>query len=209
MAETVRVQIWSDVQCVWCYIGDARWREAIAQYDGAVELTYRSFELQPDFPIEFDAKKYLASARGMDADSQARAFGEMRAVAAAVGLPYEPERIRPTNSYLALQLMHHAAVMGQDEPMRDRLFAAYFAEGRHIGTIDALTELAAEAGLDARRAHDALTASTYAVAVDADSAEAAALGVRGVPFAVLNGTYAVPGALETPQLVALLHNLRV
>lgn len=208
MAETVRVQIWSDVQCVWCYIGDARWREAIAQYDGAVKLIYRSFELQPDFPIEFDAKKYLASARGMDADSQARAFGEMRAVAAAVGLPYEPERIRPTNSHLALQLMHHAAVMGQDEPMRDRLFAAYFAEGRHIGTIDALTELAAEAGLDARRAHDALTVSTYAVAVDADSAEAAALGVRGAPFAVLNGTYAVPGALETSQLVALLRNLR-
>lgn len=205
MAATVQVQIWSDVQCVWCYVVDARWREAIAQYGGSVELTYRSFELQPGFPVEFDAKDYLANTRGMAADGQAQAFAQMRAVAAEAGLPYEPDRIRPTNSHLALELMHHAAVAGQGEPMRGRLFAAYFAEGRHLGTIDALTELAAEAGLDAQRAHDALTASTFAAAVDADSAEAAALGVRGVPFAVVNGTYAVPGALETPQLVALLH----
>lgn len=205
MAATVHVQIWSDVQCVWCYIGDARWRAAIAQYGGPVELTYRSFELQPGFPVDFDAKEYLASTRGMDADGQAQAFAQMHAIAADAGLPYEPDRIRPTNSHLALELLHHAAAIGQGEPIRDRLFAAYFAEGRHIGTIDALTELAAEAGLDARRAYDALTASTFAAAVDADSAEAAALGVRGVPFAVVNGTYAVPGALETPQLVTLLH----
>lgn len=202
--KAVRVQIWFDVQCVWCYIGDARWQEAITQHGGPVELTYRSFELQPGFPVDFDAQEYLTSARGMSADAQAQAFDEMRSVAGRAGLPYSPERIRPTNSHLALQLMHHATAIGQDEPMRGRLFAAYFAEGRHIGTIDALTALAAEAGLEAQRARDALTAGTFAAAVDADTAEAAALGVRGVPFAVVNDAFAVPGALETPALVALL-----
>jgi len=204
MAEPVRVQIWSDVQCVWCYFGDARWRDAIAQFDGAVEVTYRSFELQPGFPVDFDAQEYLASTRGLDADAQQRAFDGMRQVATTAGLPYSPELIRPTNSHLALQLLHYADTVERHDAMLHRLFAAYFAEGRHVGTVDSLVELAVEAGLDAHDVRAALESGAFGTAVDADTAEAAALGVRGVPFAIVNGTYAVPGALETPQLLELL-----
>jgi predicted DsbA family dithiol-disulfide isomerase len=204
MSEPVRVQIWFDVQCVWCYFGDARWRDAIAQFDGAVEVTHRSFELQPGFPIDFDAQEYLASTRGIDTDAQQRAFDGMRLVASRAGLPYSPERIRPTNSYLALQLLHYAGTVERHDATLDRLFAAYFVEGRHIGTVDSLVELGAEAGLDAHGVRTALETGAFADAVDADTAKAAALGVRGVPFAVVNGIYAVPGALETPQLLDLL-----
>jgi predicted DsbA family dithiol-disulfide isomerase len=204
MAEPVSVQIWSDVQCVWCYFGDARWRDAIAQFDGAVEVTYRSFELQPGFPVDFDAQEYLATARGMDADEQQRAFDALRQIADRVGLPYAPEQIQPTNSHLALQLLHYAESLGRHDAVLDRLFAAYFAKGGHVGTVDSLVELAVEAGLDAHDVRTALETAAFADAVDADTAEAAALGVQGVPFAVVNGTYAVPGALETPQLLDLL-----
>lgn len=204
MTEPVRVQIWSDVQCVWCYIGDARWRAAIAQFDGAVDVRYRAFELQPGFPVDFDAQEYLATTRGMDSESQQKAFDGMRRVAAGAGLPYAPERIRPTNSRLALQLLHHSDTVGRRDEMLERLFAAYFAEGRHIGTVESLVELAAEAGLDPHGARTALETGAFVAALDADIAEAAHLGVRGVPFAVVDDTYAVPGALETPQLLDLL-----
>lgn len=205
MAQPVRVEIWSDVQCVWCYFGDARWQAAIEQFDGPVEVTYRSFELQPGFPVDFDAQEYLQQTRGMSAAAQDRAFSQLRQVAAAAGVPYEPDRIRPTNSHRALQLLHYANTVGRHEQTLTRLFTAYFAEGRHIGTIDSLVDLAVEAGLDRDETQHILDTEVFAAAVNADTAEAAALGVQGVPFAVVNNTYAVPGALDTPQLVELLH----
>ena len=204
MSKPVRVDIWSDVQCVWCYLGESRWRSAIEQFDGEVEVNYRSFELQPGAPVDFDAAEFLATMQGMDPAAQEQAHNQMRQVADAAGVPYAPERIRPTNSHLALELLHHAASVGRHEETLDRLFAAYHAEGRHIGTIDSLVTLAEEVGLDPAEARVALEAGTYVDAVDADSAAASALGVRGVPFAVVNNTYAVPGALETSQLVSLL-----
>lgn len=207
MPEPVRVQIWADVQCVWCYFGDAHWQAAIEQFEGDVKVTYRSFELQPDFPVDFDAQEYLVNTRGMDAAAQQRAFAQLRGIAAAAGIAYEPDRILPTNSHRALELLHYAERVGRHGQTLARLFAAYFAEGRHVGTIDSLVELAAEAGLDGEQARHVLETGQFVDAVDADTAEAAALGVRGVPFAVVNDTYAIPGALETPQLLELLRKV--
>lgn len=205
MPRTVHVELWSDVQCVWCYIGDARWREALALFPGPVKITHRSFELQPGAPVEFDQREYLSETRGLSAAAQERAFDSVRQVAAAAGLAYEPERIRPTNSHLALELLHFASSEGRHHSMQERLFAAYFAEGQHIGSIDSLAKLAAEAGLDADLAREALKRGRFSAAVDSDIADAAGLDVSGVPFAAVDGRFAVAGALEVKQLLEVLN----
>ncbi|WP_183042292.1 DsbA family protein [Microbacterium sp. AG1240] len=200
----IRIEVWSDVQCVWCYVGDARLRRAVEAFPGEVEIVHRSFELQPGFPSEVDATEYLRENRGMDAAEQERVFSQMKAVAAAEGLRYEPQSIRPTNSHLALEMLHYAQAQGVRRRMSDRLYRAYFVEGRHLGSVDALVELAGDAGLDPERARAALTAGTYRAAVDLDAETGRALGARGVPFMVVDDRFAVPGALGTEELTQLL-----
>ncbi|WP_033292564.1 DsbA family oxidoreductase [Amycolatopsis jejuensis] len=205
MSEAVRVEVWADVQCIWCYVGDARWKQAAGQFAGEVEFVHRAFELQPGSPADFDAQAYLQSQRGMTPADQERAFGAIKQVAKAEGLEYLPERIRPTNSHLALELLHHAGQEGARDVLSDRLYAAYFAEGRHVGRVDELVELAGEAGLDRQRARAALDARTHAETVDREAARARSLGVQGVPFSVLNDTYAISGAQRTEVLLDALN----
>lgn len=204
MSRIVRVEMWSDVQCVWCYIGDARWKRAISMFDGTVDVVHRSFELQPRFPVDFDARDYLQTQRGMSAAQQARVFTSMKRVAAEEGLAYAPQRIRPTNSHLALEMLHYAETVGRGDEVRDRLYAAYFVEGRHVGTTESLLELAAEAGLDPDQVRTELVAGTYGAAVNEDSAAARALGVRGVPFAMIDNAIAITGVQSTEALVEAL-----
>jgi predicted DsbA family dithiol-disulfide isomerase len=204
---TIRLEVWSDVQCIWCYVGNARWKRAIAQFPGVVQVVHRSFELQPGFPVEFDAQTYLESERGMDAREQERAFAEMKRITTAEGLAYEPTRIRPTNSHLALELMHHAETVGLRAPLAERLYGAYFSEGHHIGTVDSLIDLAADAGLDKDAARHALETGTFAAVVDGDTEAARALGARGAPFAVIDDRYAVPGALDVDSLRGILNQV--
>jgi len=202
--EVVRVEIWSDVQCVWCYVGAARWRSALERFDGEVEIVHRSFELQPGAPVEFDAAEFLRSQRGMSARQQEEAFAGMRRVLDAEGLRYEPQRMRPTNSHLALELLHLADGLGLRGALEDRLQEAYFADGGFIGSVDALVAFAAEVGVDPVAARAALEQGVFAAAVDADAAQAAVYGVTGVPFAVVDGTWGVPGAQAADVLVAVL-----
>lgn len=200
----MRIEVWSDVQCVWCYVGDARWKKALAEFPGEVDVVHRSFELQPGFPVDFDAREYLEANRGMDAAEQERVFAAMKKTASAEGLGYEPERIRPTNSHLALELLHYAETVGARASLSDRLYAAYFAEGRHIGTVESLLDLAADVGIDVASARRALESREFAEAVDRDAATAHELGARGVPFVVIDGAYAIPGAVEVDQLKSIL-----
>lgn len=207
MSAPLKIEVWSDVQCVWCYVGDARVKRAVETFQGQVEVAHRSYELQPGFPVDFDAAEYLQANRGMDAAAQDRVFSAMRATAAAEGLEYEPTLIKPTNSHLALQLLHHAETIGLRRELSDRLYAAYFAEGRHIGTIDSLVELAASVGLNADAARSALEAGTYRDLVDRDAAAALRLGARGAPFMVINDKYVIPGALDSDELVRILNQV--
>ena len=207
MKRTIRVEVWADVQCVWCYVGDARWKRALVEFEGQVQVVHRSYELQPGFPVDVDTAEYLRTQRGMSAQEQQRVFDGMREVVAEEGLDYAPEAVRATNSHLALELLHHAEAEGRRTAMSDRLYRAYFAEGRHLGTVDALVALAEEAGLDGARARVALEAGTFADAVDQDAAAAQALGVRGVPFVLVDDRYVIAGAQGTEQIVSLLQQV--
>lgn len=207
--QPIRVDIWSDIACPWCFIGKRRFETAVAEAGIPVEVEYHSFELSPQTPAEFDGSHhdFLAGHLGVGPD-QARAMTErVTGIAASVGLAYDYDALQTTNTVLAHQLLHFAKERGLQAAMKERLMAAYFEQGRHVGRVDDLVDLAAEVGLDADEVRRSLLANEYLDAVRADQRQAAELGIRGVPFFVLDGRYGVSGAQESATFVAALQQV--
>ncbi|MFD3541215.1 DsbA family oxidoreductase [Streptomyces sp. NPDC058662] len=194
----MRVEIWSDIACPWCYIGKARFTEGLAAFahrDG-VEVVFRSFELDPNSPrratlpvVEMLAEKY---GRTLD---EARAMEEHVAAAArAEGLGYRTEGRDHGNTFDVHRLLHLAAARGRQEELLDLAYRANFAEERSVFDPEVLVGLAVEAGLDEAEARAVLAdGSAYADAVRADEREAAELGANAVPFFVLDRRYGISG----------------
>ena len=199
----MKVEIWSDVVCPWCYIGKRRFEVALDRfaYRDAVEVVWRSFELDPHAPRRHPGTLDDLLARKMGA-TQAQA-GEMNAqvtaLAAAEGLEYRLDRAQPGNTFDAHRLIHLAADRGLQGAVNERLLRAYFTDGLAIGDAAVLVEVAVEAGLDAAEVRDVLASDAYAAAVRADEQRARALGIRGVPFVVVAEQYGVSGA-QSPDV---------
>ncbi|GAA3213983.1 DsbA family oxidoreductase [Microbacterium terregens] len=200
-AAPIRIDVWSDVQCIWCYISSARLRAAIARYRGPVDVVYHSFQLTPDAPVDIDRDAHIRSHK-VDPARMQQTMNQLRQLTAQEGLSYDPDRTQPTNSRQALQLLHHAGALGKRADLTQRLFEAYFAEGRHIGHVDELLAIAEETGLDRNDAATALTDQRHAGAVDSDIRQAQQLGARGVPFYVINNAYGLSGAQPVEQFLA-------
>lgn len=202
--QPVKVEIWTDVQCIWCYIAGARFDNAVTQFNGDVNVVYRSFLLQPDAPVEIDERTLNERRNRFPSEQRERVFRQLRELTTAEELPYDPDRSQPTNSRLALELLHHAETMGYRKVLTDRLFRAYFAEGRHIGHLDELIELATEVGVDPKASRTALTEHRYATAIDRDIQRAHKMGVQGVPFYIINDTWSISGAQTTQAFLNAL-----
>lgn len=204
----IKIDIWSDVACPWCYIGKRNLEAGLAQTaddDDApqVEIEYHSFELSPDTPVDFEgsSEDFLATHKGISIE-QARAMNEHVAqIAEGAGLHYRLDLQQHTNTVLAHQLIHFAKAHGRQLEMKERLLSAYFVEGRHVGRIDELAALAAEVGLDPAAARESLESGEYLAAVRQDQAQARAYGIGGVPFFVIDGRYGVSGA-QPPEAFA-------
>jgi predicted DsbA family dithiol-disulfide isomerase len=197
------VEIWSDVVCPWCYIGKRRFEAAVEQFDGEVDVVWRSFELDPGAPAtrEHTASEHLASKYGMSIEQAEASHKQMTELAAQEGLEYHFERARGGNSFDAHRLIHLAAAEGKQGEAQERVMRAYFTEGVPIGDRDALVTLGDELGLDAR---EALENGAYADAVREDEVLAQQIGIQGVPFFVLNRRYGVSGAQPAEVLVQAL-----
>lgn len=204
----MQVEIWSDVVCPWCAIGKRRFEAALAGFEhrDAVEVRYRSFELDPTAARAYEgtATQRLADKYGVPLE-QARAM-EQRVVDAAAGegLTFDFDRARPANTVDAHRLLHLAADRGRQAELNERLLLAYFAEGRAIGDPDTLAELAAEAGLDEAEARAVLASETYLADVREDQATARALGISGVPFFVVDRRLGVSGAQPAELILGAL-----
>lgn len=190
----VQVEIWSDPQCVWCFIAHPRFEKALAAFDGDVEVVYRSFELRPDAPFEIDKEQLIAQHAGANRDRVDAVNAHLAELANAEGVSFRPDLTRPTNSHLALELLHHANETGYRAALTRRLFTAHFSEGRHIGRVDELAGLANDVGLDPEEAREVLTDRRYRGAVSQDSDRLRALGASGVPLYVFGGTWGISGA---------------
>ncbi len=205
----IKVDIWSDIACPWCYIGKRKF-EAGAEAAGVpVEVEYHSFELSPDTPVEFDGhhEEFLAQKMGVSPE-QARAMGDrVTGIAASVGLTYDYDALQTTNTVLGHQLIHYAKAHGRQLEMKERLLKAYFVEGRHVGRVEELADLAAELGFDRADVVRSLSSDEYLADVRADVAQAGELGIRGVPFFVIDGKYGVSGAQDPSTFAQALRQV--
>lgn len=201
MSEPVSVHVWSDIQCPWCFIGKRRFETAVEAFDGDVTVEYHSFELAPDTPVDFEgsAADLLSGHKGMPLDQVNQMLGQVKELAAAEGLDYDWDNVKQTKTLKAHEVLHLAKAKGVQLDLVERLFSAYFEQGRHVGHDEDLVELATEVGLDADEVRGALAAGTYRSAVQADIAAAQQIGIRGVPFFIIGEKYGVSGA-QSPEV---------
>jgi predicted DsbA family dithiol-disulfide isomerase len=200
-ASSIEVHVWSDVACPWCYIGKRNLEKGMADFAETepalpVEVTYHSFELAPDTPVEYEGSEieFLMNHRGVSAEQARAMIDRVVGIALAAGLRYDYDALQHTNTVKAHQLLHYAKERGHQLEMKERLLAAYFTEGRHVGRVKDLADLAAEVGLDRADVIRSLSEDELMEAVYTDMAQAQAYGIRGVPFFVVDDRYGVSGA---------------
>lgn len=204
----MRVEIWSDVVCPWCYVGKRRFESALARFPHAeeVEVVWRSFELDPSAPAtsDVDLLDHLASKYGVSRDEAQAMNDRVTAVAAGEGLSFRLDRARRGNTFDAHRLLHLAAARGRAGELEERLMAAYFTEGEPIADGAALERQAVAVGLDGDNARRVLAGDAFAADVRADQADARRLGITSVPFFVFNRRYGVAGAQPADVLLGAL-----
>jgi predicted DsbA family dithiol-disulfide isomerase len=204
----MRVEIWSDIACPWCYVGKRRFETALQQFEHAddVDVVWRSFELDPDAPRHRQGSQHehLAKKYGMPVE-QARAMNQrMTGEGEKEGIEFDFDHVQMGNTFDAHRLVHLAADLGRAQEMQERLMRAYFSEGEAIGHIDTLARLAAEVGVDESRARELLMSDVHAADVRADEQRARAFGISGVPFFAIDERYGVSGAQPAEVLLAAL-----
>jgi predicted DsbA family dithiol-disulfide isomerase len=194
----VKVEIWSDVVCPWCYVGKRRFENALAGFAGRdeVEVVWRSFELDPDAPRvrEGSSAEHLARKYGLTVEQARASQARLTEVAASEGLEYRLAETRRGNSFDAHRLLHLAREHGRQDELKERLLRAYFTEAEPIGDADVLERLAVEAGRDADEVAELLAGDRLAENVRADEHRAQLLGIHAVPFFVIDERYGIEGA---------------
>ena len=209
MSETVKVDIWSDIACPWCFVGKRRFETAAAEFaegGGALEVEYHSFELAPDTPVDFEGTEvdFLVGHKRMPAAQVESMLAQMTQLASTEGLSYDFDALQHTNTVKAHELLHYAKSQGRQLDMKERLLSAYFEQGRHVGRIDDLADLAEEIGLDRADVVEALKSEQFLPDVQADKDQAIAFGISGVPFFVIDGKFGVSGAQDPSVFVDVL-----
>ncbi|HEV2811654.1 MAG TPA: DsbA family oxidoreductase [Solirubrobacteraceae bacterium] len=203
----MHVEIWSDIACPWCYVGKRRFEAALAGFAqrAEVEVTWRSFELDPQAPRERDGDhtEHLAAKYGMTIEDAAARHAQMTEMAAREGLELNFDRVRGGNTFDAHRLVHLGAAHGLQDATKERLLRAYFTDGEPVGDPEALARAAADV-LPEDEVRATLAGDRFAEDVREDERAAAALGITAVPFFVVNREIAVSGAQPPEVLQALL-----
>lgn len=195
----MQIDVWSDVVCPWCFIGKRRLEAALAAFPDRerVEVVFHAFELDPNAPKQatISLDQMLAKKYGLDPRKVAEMQARVTSLAAAEGLAFRLDSARPENTFDAHRLVALAKRHGKQLAVEEALFRAYFEEGRRVGDPAVLRELGAAHGLPAEEVERLLGDPTaFADEVRGDEAQARQLGIRGVPFFVVDGKYGVSGA---------------
>jgi predicted DsbA family dithiol-disulfide isomerase len=202
----MRIDIYSDTVCPWCYLGKRRFEIALAtrpQYEPLV--TWRPFELNPEIPVEGMERAAFLAAKSWDQDRMAEAQAELSRLGEASGIRFRFDLIsRMPNTRRSHLLITHAARYGLQGTVKDRIMRAYFEEGCDIGDLEELVRLGAEAGLGAGEARNALILRAGQDGVVAAERHAAVLGITGVPTYIFDGQYTISGAQEVAIFARVL-----
>lgn len=194
----MKIDIWSDYVCPFCYIGKRRLEEALEQtgLGESAEIVFKAYELDPNSPVESDIPMQvgLAEKYGMSIEEAKKMTDNVAVQAETVGLNYNFDKMTPANTFNAHRLAKLAEQEGVDKTVSEQLLQAYFIDGEKIGKDDVLLRIAEGAGISRDRAKEVLDSDEFADDVKMDIAEAQQIGVKGVPFFVINRKYAISGA---------------
>jgi predicted DsbA family dithiol-disulfide isomerase len=194
----MRIEIWSDIACPWCFIGKRRFEKALSDFEHReeVDVHWRSFELDPDAPSSYDISidELLSKKYGVTMQRAAEMNEHLTRLAALDGLTFHTALMRPGNTFDAHRLTHFAATHGKRDAMTERLMKAYLEEGVQISDRRELSRLAVEVGLDEMKTEEVLSGDAFSNFVRDDERTAHELAINGVPFFVINDRYAISGA---------------
>lgn len=202
------VEIWSDVMCPFCYIGKRKFEAALAQFPhrDRVEVVWKSFQLDPSLETDpgKSVQQSLAEKKGWSLEYTQQSMTHVTHMAKAVGLDYDFDKAVVANSFDAHRFSHLAKKHGLQDQAEEKLFAAYFTEGKNTADRQTLIQLGVEIGLDATEVGKMLSGNDYAQEVKNDIDEARQLGLTGVPFFVFERKFGVSGAQDSKVLLQVL-----
>lgn len=197
----MKVEIWSDVMCPFCYIGKRKFEAALNAFPekDSIQVVWRSFELNPSLQYKpgRDSYSYLAEIKGQTMDWSVKIHNNLTQSAKSIGLDYNFEKTKITNSFDAHRVIQLAKKYNLTNEVEERFFKAYFTDGELMSDHETLIRLAAEAGLNKDEVTASLETDQFTEEVRKDIAEARRLGINGVPFFVLDQKYGVSGAQDT------------
>lgn len=206
--EKMKVEIWSDVMCPFCYIGKRRFEDALQQFGrrDEIKVEWKSFQLNPHMQTDpnVNINQYLAEAKGWTLDHAKNMNDYVTNMAAEAGLTYNFDKAIVANSFNAHRLSHLAKKHGLGEAAEEALFKAYFTDGKNTDDKETLVELGVSIGLNADEIRQTVDGDAFADEVRHDIAEAQYLGIQGVPFFVMNNKYGVSGAQAVPVFTQTL-----
>lgn len=205
----MKVEIWSDIMCPFCYIGKRHYEAALQKFSNAndIELEWHSFQLDPDLPkpaSKLNAYQYLAERKSISYEESVAMHKNVIEMAKQAGLTYNYDKAVVANSFDAHRLIQLAKTKRLGDEAEERLFKAYFMEGKDMSDAKTLIALGKEIGLEEAELTKVLTSNDFAAAVNNDIAEAQKIGVQGVPFFVFNRKYAVSGAQPSATFLDVL-----
>lgn len=194
----IKIELWSDFGCPFCYIGKTRFENALAKFahKDQVEVIYKAYQLNPYAPkvMTQAPAEAFANSHNMSVPQAKQRFQMFIDNAKTVGLNYDYEHIQMTNTYDAHRVAKYANTLGLEPAITARFMKAYFTEGLNLSDFAVLVTLSEEVGLDGAKVMEVLINNEYKQEVDNQISESRQVGVQGVPFFVLDRKYGVSGA---------------
>lgn len=196
----MKIDVWSDIMCPFCYIGKRHYETAIKQFPHSdqIEIVWHSFQLDPTIPMESPKQQnvfqYLAERKGISVERSLKMHEGVLQMAKSVGLEFNMDKAIVANSFNAHRLIQMAKTKGKGDEAEESLFRAYFVDGKDFGNHAVLAELGENIGLTDIDIQEALTNDDYSYSVNQDIQEAQNLGIRGVPFFIFNRKNSISGA---------------
>lgn len=205
----MKIEIWSDVLCPYCYIAKRRLEQALDQFEHSdnIELEWKSFQLQPGAETrpEKNPAEHLAEVKGWSIEQTDQMFRRVTDMAAEEGLEFNMNDAIVANSFNAHRFAHYAKTQGKGDEAEETLFKAYFTDGKNIDDTDTLVALGKEIGMNAEETRKVLESDQYSNAVRQDIKTAQNIGIRGVPFFLFDRKYAISGAQQSEVFLKALN----
>ena len=194
----MKIEIWSDYACPYCYIGERQLEKALESFSDkeSIEISYKAFELDPtaSYKVTTTTKDRVARKYGYTSEQAQQMIDNVTKYAKSVGLEYHYDTVRYTNTFDAHRIAKYAETKGKGAKISEKLFHAYFTENKEMSDHKALTDIAVEIGLDKLEVEDVLKNKKFSEDVRNDEYEASRLRIHAVPFFLINGKYSLSGA---------------